>query len=615
VAANPKTYRRPSAPFTDYDADTYNKNSQQVQHLVNRICNLLGVPNKAARTINGIRGMLNGIDQKKFPVYRAHQFVARQMDYKGQNDGADTFMCRALAALNDAEIKCGRRFFRITRADGVKQKMTSYDEDYLSTAIKWALVQVKNAPDYWENPAKAVTDEILTEAIEKFLPVRSQEKPIASDSDGDTSINGEPSITDDNVIKAQWTRLISLADANLDRIIAAGGDPLREVEKFCERMRSAALTKHFQMRLAEERERKERLRALCDTGESDETAAKGKDTGISSEESNPLSALSDALPHQTDGVVCDLSRDKAPIFETNEQAALWWASLGVPVFPLHTPQPDGSCSCPCGRRCKKTGEHVCGTNCLNIGKHPRTYHGLKEATTDAKQIKQWWRKWPDANIGGVTGEVSGIVGMDVDPKHGGDLSLTDLIEVYGDEWLDTFHTKTGSGGFHFLFKFPLGSNLRNTTNKLAPGIDTRADDSYLVLAPSLHFSGNRYEVLEAGELHDMPAWMLEKLTTVKPQAANTVVDFQERRQHARGGSIPEGQRNRRIFEIASGIWGSGSASDLPDLQNQLLEINTRRCNPPLNAAEVFAIASSVAGRYARGTGVSEEAKPDDSSPE
>lgn len=612
MAANPKTYRRPSAPFTDYEADTYNKNSQQVQHLVNRICNLLGVPNKAARTINGIRGMLNGIDEKKFPVFRAHQFVARQMDYKGQDDGADTFMCRALAALNAAEIKCGRRFFRITRADGVIQKMTSYDEDYLSAAIRWALVQVKNAPDYWENPAKAVTDEILIEAIEKFLPVRAEETAIDTDSDGESLINGESSITDDNVIKAQWTRLITIADANFDRIIAAGGDPLREVEKVCERLRRAASIKHFQLRLAEERERKESLRALRDSGGGDETAAKDKDTGINSEESTSLLARSNALPHQTDGVTRNIPRDKAPIFETNEHAALWWASLGVPVFPLHTPQLDGSCSCSCGRRCKKAGKHICGANCPNIGKHPRTYHGLKEASTDAKQIKQWWRKWPDANIGGVTGEASGLLGMDVDPKHGGDLSLTDLIEVYGDEWLETFYVKTGSGGFHFLFKFPAGSDLRNTAGKLAPGIDTRANEGYLVLAPSLHVSGNHYEVIAAVELRDMPAWMLEKLTTMKPQANSTVVNFQERRQHARGNSIPEGQRNRRIFEIASGIWGSGSASDLPDLQNQLLEINTHRCSPPLNDAEVFAIASSVAGRYARDMPVSEAAVRDGS---
>lgn len=606
MAANPKTYRRPSAPFTDYEADTYNKNSQQMQHLVNRICNLLEVPDKAARTINGIRGMLNGIDQRKFPVYRAHQFVARQMNYKGQDTGADTFMCRALAALNDAEIKCGRRFFHITRADGVTQKMTSYDEDYLSAAIKWALVQVKNSPDYWENPAKAVTDEILMKAIEKFLPVCSEEKNTDIDSNNNDS-NNEPSITDDNVIKAQWTRIVSLADANFDRIIAAGGDPQREVEKVCERLRSAASTKHFQLRLAEERERKERQRTLCDTGESDGTAAKGKDTGITSEENTQFPAQSDSLPHQFDGVTCDISRDKAPIFETNEQAALWWASLGVPVFPLHTPQSDGSCSCLCGRRCKKAGKHICGANCPNIGKHPRTYHGLKEATTDAKQIKQWWRRWPDANVGGVTGEVSGLVGMDVDPKHGGDLSLTDLIEVYDDEWLDTFRIRTGSGGFHFLFKFPTGSNLRNTAGKLAPGIDTRANEGYLVLAPSSHVSGNYYEVLEAGEIRDMPAWMIENLTALKPQAASTVVNFQERKQHARGGTIPEGQRNRRIFEIASGIWGSGAATDMPDLQNQLLEINTRRCSPPLNDAEVIAIASGVAGRYARGTPVSEGA--------
>jgi hypothetical protein len=33
------------------------------------------------------------------------------------------------------------------------------------------------------------------------------------------------------------------------------------------------------------------------------------------------------------------------------------------------------------------------------GKKPQTRHGQMDATTDTAQIAQWWRQWPDANIG------------------------------------------------------------------------------------------------------------------------------------------------------------------------------------------------------------------------
>jgi hypothetical protein len=43
------------------------------------------------------------------------------------------------------------------------------------------------------------------------------------------------------------------------------------------------------------------------------------------------------------------------------------------------------------------------------GKHPPTRRGHKEATTDPARILQWWSRWPDANIGILTGRRSGLI--------------------------------------------------------------------------------------------------------------------------------------------------------------------------------------------------------------
>ena len=39
------------------------------------------------------------------------------------------------------------------------------------------------------------------------------------------------------------------------------------------------------------------------------------------------------------------------------------------------------------------------------------------------EVQRWFDRWPDANVGIVTGQVSGLVVLDVDPRHGGEDSI------------------------------------------------------------------------------------------------------------------------------------------------------------------------------------------------
>ena len=39
------------------------------------------------------------------------------------------------------------------------------------------------------------------------------------------------------------------------------------------------------------------------------------------------------------------------------------------------------------------------------------------------QLESWYERWPKANLAVVTGEISGIIVVDIDPKHGGVESL------------------------------------------------------------------------------------------------------------------------------------------------------------------------------------------------
>src|SRR5689334_20829035 len=88
------------------------------------------------------------------------------------------------------------------------------------------------------------------------------------------------------------------------------------------------------------------------------------------------------------------------------KTALDYAERGWKVFPVHSPVAGGQCSC---------GDKQCG----KIAKHPRIRQWNTAATTDARQITEWWTKWPNANIGILTGPTSGIWVLDVDDRKNG----------------------------------------------------------------------------------------------------------------------------------------------------------------------------------------------------
>jgi hypothetical protein len=60
-------------------------------------------------------------------------------------------------------------------------------------------------------------------------------------------------------------------------------------------------------------------------------------------------------------------------------------------------------------------------------KRPLTRHGLHDASRDPDQIRDWWRRRPDALIGLPTGHASAVV-VDVDRKNGVD-GLDTLAEL------------------------------------------------------------------------------------------------------------------------------------------------------------------------------------------
>ncbi len=212
---------------------------------------------------------------------------------------------------------------------------------------------------------------------------------------------------------------------------------------------------------------------------------------------------------------------------------------------------------------------------------------LQQSRADAATLAHWFDRWPDANIGIVTGEISNLIVLDVDPKHGGDDSLSELEHRFG-VLPETVEARTGGGGRHLYFTHP-GTAVPNRAG-LAQGIDLRGDGGYVVAPPSLHPSGQLYAWApgrspDEAALAALPRWLFfagRPLRTGRPVA--------EWRQLVHDG-VPEGERNSTIASLTGHLLWHGV--DPHVVLELMLAWNRVRCRPPLDDEEVARVVASI----------------------
>jgi hypothetical protein len=190
-------------------------------------------------------------------------------------------------------------------------------------------------------------------------------------------------------------------------------------------------------------------------------------------------------------------------------AALAAAQAGWPVFMLgRSKRPVANCD-----ECREATEHDPAT-CGHL-----TCHGFYAATTDPERVAAIVAAVPQGQLAVRTGAKSGLVGIDVDPAHGGDSSLSYLMT----ERLvpRTLHVHTGSGGLHLYYRHP-GRPLPSRPMPNRAGIDIKADGGYLVLPPSIHHrTGRPYLWGERCDLEEMPPALVDTCLPATPAKSAT----------------------------------------------------------------------------------------------
>lgn len=259
-----------------------------------------------------------------------------------------------------------------------------------------------------------------------------------------------------------------------------------------------------------------------------------------------------------------------------KENAMELISLGLKVVPVHTPvSKDGVISCTC----------KAGAGCKSIGKHPIPFKWVEAASKEADSVKAWWRTFQKANLGVVAGQSSGVVVVDIDPRHGGNDSLDDLQVKMG-KLPDTATVITGSGGQHIYFKHP-GGIVKNSAGALGVGIDVRGDGGFVVGPGSLHSSGGFYEWEASSEPLDvgfavMPQW-LQKLVYEPPRVKTSPIESD--------GVVIEGGRNVWLTSLAGAVRRKGCG--YKPVFAAIWFANLESCNPPLEKEECEKIANSI----------------------
>lgn len=263
-------------------------------------------------------------------------------------------------------------------------------------------------------------------------------------------------------------------------------------------------------------------------------------------------------------------------------AALQYASTGFRVVPLYgIIDYDDRWGCECRK----------GIGCPSAGKHPRIGEWTKQATTNARQIEQWWTEYPRSNVGIATGAESGITVLDIDPKSGGKASMEQIIAEHG-KLERGLIVETGSGGWHYYFKHSGGyhGNLQGSGTQASPlgaGLDFRGDGGMVVAPPSIHVSGGAYKWLSRAFLPDMPAWLSAKLAEHRRPEPKPAPSFEV----PEDGMIPEGLRHRTLIAWAGALRNRGFG--FAAIQAALTVENQTRFAKPKEQAEVDRIVKWI----------------------
>jgi RecA/RadA recombinase len=205
-----------------------------------------------------------------------------------------------------------------------------------------------------------------------------------------------------------------------------------------------------------------------------------------------------------------------------------------------------------------------------------------------EEVTRWWTEYPDANIALLTGKISGITVIDFDVKKdkltGKPIIGADGKLVYPDKIkdfpFDTLIVKSGGGGYHYYYRYCEELPTRNDFFGGGSHVDVKNDGGYIIMPPSIHPSGNKYEVfldmvLREVDLSKFPG--LEKKLSLGERIA-----------------VPAGNRNNSMASFAGTLLHAFAPIEWEFQVYPAMEQVNKTYDPPLNEFELKSVYRSIA---------------------
>ena len=228
-----------------------------------------------------------------------------------------------------------------------------------------------------------------------------------------------------------------------------------------------------------------------------------------------------------------------------------------------------------------------GWSVIPLGRDKRPlirWEAYQQRHPTPEELVEWRRRFPGANIGIVTGAVSGLVVLDEDGPEAQEA-------LRGRALPPTPTVRTGKG-YHRYFAHP-GRPVPNAV-RILPGLDVRGDGGYVMAPPSLHPSGRRYEWVDGLSPWDvplapLPRWVLELLARGAATQPKRVPTGEWTRLLLEG--VREGARNTTAARLAGYLLRRGVEAEVAAAL--LLAWNAQANKPPLPEREIVQVVASI----------------------
>ena len=192
---------------------------------------------------------------------------------------------------------------------------------------------------------------------------------------------------------------------------------------------------------------------------------------------------------------------------------------------------------------------------------------FKDRKPSERELLDWCRDYPTANLGLVTGRINNLTVIDIDDPL---IEIDEAQETYGES---KFIVSTPRGGFHLYYQF--NPNIKTSVRKM-PGTDFRSEGGYVIFPGSFRAgTDKRYEIFK-GDYSD--------LKSLSETTFEVTADFKI------GHKVSEGSRNTTLYDF---VLKKASYLDAVALREEAHKYNSQRFSPPLPIREVDGVVANV----------------------